>query len=143
VLVAQGTVRVESPGAGPRSDGHAAASEMEPARLVSAGQRVEVQRGSNTPPRIEEMSEEETARIGAWQPTRLDFSSAPLKAAVSEFNRRNRVQFVIADPELESLSIAASIRSDNIRGFEHFLAGIPGVVVERASETEIVLHRRK
>lgn len=143
VLVSHGTVRVEPAAAPSHSDDQAEPTTLESSPLVTAGQRIEVQRGRDIPPQIEEMTDQETARIGAWQATTLDFSFAPLKAAVSEFNRRNRVQFVIADRELESLAIAASIRSDNIRGFEHFLAGIPGVVVERRSETEIVLRRAR
>lgn len=143
VLVAHGTVRVESDEPPGHSAEHAASTETRFAPFVSAGQRVEVQRGRDTPPQIEEMTEQQTARIGAWQPTMLDFSFAPLKAAVNEFNRRNHVQFVIADLELESLSIAASIRSDNVRGFERFLAGLPGVIVEHRSEKEIVVRRRQ
>ena len=73
----------------------------------------------------------------------LDFSSAPLAVAVAEFNRRNRVQFVLADAELGALPIVASIRSDNVEGFAKFLAAAPGVRIERRGATEIVVHRKR
>ena len=69
-----------------------------------------------------------------WQPQLLDFSSAPLGAAVAEFNRRNRVQFVLADSELAATPIVASIRSDNIEGFARFLAATPGLQIDRRSD---------
>ncbi|MGH7943673.1 MAG: hypothetical protein ACREH8_07295 [Opitutaceae bacterium] len=85
----------------------------------------------------------ESARLLAWQPQLLDFSSVPLERPIAEFNRRNRVQFVLADAELAAMPIVASIRSDNVEGFAQFLAATPGVQVERRSEDEIVLRRRK
>ena len=62
---------------------------------------------------------------------------------MAEFNRRNRVQFVLADAELGALPIVASIRSDNVEGFAKFLAAAPGVRIERRGATEIVVHRKR
>jgi transmembrane sensor len=85
----------------------------------------------------------ESARLLAWQPQLLDFSSAPLERAIAEFNRRNRVQFVLADPELGAMPIVASLRSDKVEGFAQFLASTPGVRVERRGAYEIVLRRKE
>jgi transmembrane sensor len=111
--------------------------------LVVAGQRATVSLATAAPPQIVAVTVEASARLLAWQPQLLDFSSVPLTRAIAEFNRRNRVQFVLADPELGAMRIVASIRSDNIEGFAQFLAAAPSVQVERRGETEIVLRRKK
>jgi len=107
-----------------------------------AGQRATMSRTSGAPPEIVSVTSAETTRLLAWQPQLLDFSSAPLEAAVREFNRRNRVQFVVGDTTLAAMPIVASIRSDNVEGFARVLAAMPGVEVEHG-ETEIVLRRKK
>ncbi|MBL9189440.1 MAG: FecR domain-containing protein [Opitutaceae bacterium] len=114
-----------------------------PAAIVDAGHRATVPLTAATPPQIVAVSPQVIAQHLNWQPTLLDFSSAPLAAAVAEFNRRNRVQFVIADAELAALPIVASIRSDNVEGFAQFLALAPGVEVDRRAPTEIVVRRKR
>ncbi len=136
VLVTEGKVGVER------------VSAASPARspsippLVSAGQRATVSLASPEPPHITTVTPQAIAQQLNWQPTLLDFSSAPLSAAVAEFNRRNRVQFILADAELAAMPIVASIRSDNVEGFAKFLAAAPGVHVERLGATEIVVRRK-
>ncbi len=136
VLVTEGRVQVQSPPAAGASS--AAASEPP---IVAAGQRATVSLVDAAQPRIVAVTTEESARLLAWQPQLLDFASVPLERAVAEFNRRNRVQFVIADAELGAMPIVASIRSDNVERFARFLAETPGVLVERRGD-EIVLRRK-
>ena len=107
-----------------------------------AGQRATVSRTGGAPPAIVSVTSAETTRLLAWQPQLLDFSSAPLEAAVREFNRRNRVQFVVGDATLAATPIVASIRSDNVDGFARVLAAMPGIEVERR-DNEIVLRRKQ
>ena len=114
-----------------------------PSAEISAGHRATVSLTTAAPPQVVPVSPQAVAQHLNWQPQLLDFSSAPLAAAVAEFNRRNRVQFILADAELAALPIVASIRSDNVEGFAKFLAAAPGVEVERRSSTEIVVHRRR
>lgn len=133
VLVTHGQVQVQPP---PVSAAH-------PVPLVSAGQRATVATDRAAPPQIEAVTPEQSARLLSWQPQLLDFSSAPLSVAVAEFNRRNRVQFVIEDPELAAMPIVASIRSDRVEGFAQFLAATPGMLVERRGHDEIVLRRKR
>ncbi|MDP3070552.1 MAG: FecR domain-containing protein [Opitutaceae bacterium] len=138
VLVTEGRVAVKNSGpSGPN------AVPQAPASLVDAGHRATVSLTSAAPPQIVAVSSQAIAQQLNWQPTLLDFSSAPLSAAVAEFNRRNRVQFVLADEELATLPIVASIRSDNVEGFAKFLSVAPGVEVERRSATEIIVRRRR
>lgn len=137
VLVTEGRVQVQSPPAA----GTSAVPAIAPPE-VTAGQRATVSLTAATQPQIVAVSAEESARLLAWQPQLLDFSSVPLGRAIVEFNRRNRVQFVIADAELAAMPIVASIRSDNVERFARFLADTPGVVVERRGADEIVLRRK-
>ena len=66
---------------------------------------------------------------------------------VAEFNRRageaQGVRLIIADPELESLPIVASVRSDNIEVFVRSLELSGDVRAERRGEHEIVLHKTR
>ncbi len=114
-----------------------------PISELVAGQRAIVSRMTIAPPVIETVTAEESARLLSWQPQLLDFSSVPLERAILEFNRRNRVQFAIADAELAALPIVASIRSDNVEGFAQFLAATPDIRVERRGDAMIVLRRNR
>lgn len=133
VLVTHGQVQVESPV-------HAAASVAESPR-VAAGHRAIVSLAAATAPQITSVSPEETARLLAWQPQLLDFSSVPLHRVVEEFNRRNRVQLRLADDALAGVPIVASIRSDNVEGLIRFLTANAGVNAE-SRDGEIWLRRK-
>ncbi len=136
VLVTEGKVGVQRVG-------HAVGPLTTQPPLVSAGQRATVSLTSAEPPQIVAVSAQEIAQLLNWQPQLLDFSSAPLSVAVVEFNRRNRVQFVLADAELAALPIMASIRSDNVEGFAAFLAAGSGIQIEHRGATEIVVRRKR
>jgi transmembrane sensor len=113
------------------------------AAIVDAGQKATVSLTAEASPQISAATPAQISRHLGWQAQLLDFSSAPLAVAVAEFNRRNRVQFVIADAELAALPIVASIRSDNIEGFVQFLAAAPGVQVERRDPNAIIVRRKR
>jgi ferric-dicitrate binding protein FerR (iron transport regulator) len=131
-----GTQRTEHQTPGPSS------ALGPPSSEVAAGHRATVSRTGAEPPQIVAVTPQAIAQHLNWQPTLLDFSSAPLGAAVAEFNRRNRVQFILADAELGAMPIVASIRSDNTEGFAKFLAAAPGLQIERRSATEILVRRK-
>ena len=135
VLVAEGRVAVVPPAvpAGPARD----------EALVDAGHRATVSAAPGAAPEIVPVGAGAIARALDWQPRILDFAAAPLGLVVAEFNRRNPVQFTLADPELAALPVVASIRSDNTEGLARFLAAAPGVVVERRGSDEIVVRRRE
>lgn len=114
-----------------------------PAAEVPAGHRATVSLTTAAPPRIVPVSARAIAQHLNWQPQLLDFSSAPLAAAVAEFNRRNRVQFRLADESLAAMPVVASIRSDNTEGFAKFLAAAPGIAIERRGADEIIVRRRR
>lgn len=110
---------------------------------IAAGHRATVSLDRAAPPRIVPVSAEESTRLLAWQPRLLDFSSAPLSRAVEEFNRRNRVQFILADSELGAMPVVASVRSDNVAGFARILAATPGLEIEHRGENQIIVRRKK
>jgi transmembrane sensor len=144
VLVTEGRVvlaRIAAADAPTRDENPASRPSAQSAE-VSAGQRALVALTTAEPPQITPASPQLIAGQLYRQPQWLDFASAPLGAAVAEFNRRNRVQFVLADAELAALPIIASIRSDNVDGFARFLAAAPGVELEHR-DTEILVRRRR
>jgi len=138
VLVTEGRVAVDQSNVS-GSNG----APRTPSAEVSSGHRATVSLTSTEPPQIVAVSPQAIAHQLNWQPTLLDFSSAPLSAAVAEFNRRNRVQFILADAELAAMPVVASIRSDNVEGFAKFLGAAPGIQIERRSATEIVVNRKR
>jgi ferric-dicitrate binding protein FerR (iron transport regulator) len=139
VLVTEGRVGVQSDAAraAPGAVGTATGT------LVDAGQRATIPLATAEPPRVVPATPAEISRHLKWQPQLLDFSSAPLAAVVAEFNHRNRVQFELADAELATMPVVASIRSDNVEGFAQFLAAAPGVQIERRDPATIVVRRRR
>lgn len=114
--------------------------------VLAAGQRTVVSFSPTAPPpQVLEVSPEEMEGRLAWQPELFDFSSTPLAQVVAEFNRHatgpHDVHLSIADAQLGTLPIVASIRSDNIEGFIRLLELTAGVHAERRGENEIVLHK--
>lgn len=140
VLVTEGKVQVARPLA---ASAVALPSEPVPTvaapPLVAAGERAVVSLAANAAPQIARTTDAELARLRAWQPQLLDFSSLPLEQALAELNRRNRVQLVLADPAKAQVPIVASIRSDNIEGFVSLVATAAGLRAERRGDYEIVL----
>lgn len=134
VLVTEGRVQVSEPAALARS-----AAPM----FLAANQRTLVPLTVNEPAAaVATLSSEEIASRLAWQPRLLDFSAAPLRSIVDEFNRRNApYHLAIADPSLAELEISANLRSDNVEGFLRLLETGFGVRVERAGQ-DIILRRR-
>ena len=126
VLVTEGRVQVAPP-------------TTAAAPLVVAGERAVVAFASGATPRVAPAAAADLARLRAWQPQLLDFAGTPLSEVVAEFNRRNRVQLILADPALGRMPIAASIRSDNLEGFARLLAAGAGLRAERQGDYRVVL----
>ncbi len=130
VLVTEGRVQLA-----PRTTQPAVA----PPPLVSEGQRAVVALTADAVPQIARASANHLARVRAWQPQLLDFSSTPLAEVIAELNRRNRLQLVLDDPASAAVPIVASIRSDNIDGFVTLVTAATGLRAERRGDYEIVL----
>jgi transmembrane sensor len=130
VLVTEGTVRVLPAGLG------AAARELP---LIRAGEVAVLPHASGALPRWERATAEDLARLEAWRPQLLDFSSTPLAAVLAELNRRNRVQLRLEDAARADVPIVASIRSDNLEGFLTLITAATGLRADRTGAYEIVL----
>lgn len=135
VLVTEGRVQVTPP--------VAARVAAAPVPFVEAGQRTIVPLDdSATLPRVAAVSADETARALAWQPRLLDFTDEPLGGIVAEFNRRNPVRLVLADPSLTALRLTVTFRSDNVEAFVRLMESDFGMRAEWRGETEIALRRK-
>jgi len=135
VLVTEGRVQVTPP--------PAVVQNVSMPPMVEAGQRTVVSLEVSAPaPQVVSVTPEEAARALAWQPRLLDFTDEPLHVIVAEFNRRNPVQLVIADPALGALRLTASFRSDNVETFVRLMESDFAMRAEWRGEAEIVLRRR-
>ncbi|MFA5262877.1 MAG: FecR domain-containing protein [Opitutaceae bacterium] len=142
VLVTEGRVRVNpsAQSSEMESDRNSTASAAIPD--ITAGQRAVVSLDSMASPlQISTVSNAEIEKMLAWQFRRLDFTATPLSEIVAEFNRRNSIQLIIADPDLGAMKISTSFRSDNVSGFVRLLESGFGVRTEYRDETVIVLHK--
>ena len=134
VLVSEGRVKVDPPG--PVS--------VRPETLVSVGQSATVPlSAAGAMPAVATLSTVEIDARLAWRPRLLDFTAAPLAEIVAEFNRRNPVHLVVADPSLRALHLSASFRSDNVDGFVRLMESDFGMKAERSGDREIVLRRAR
>lgn len=137
VLVTEGKVQVEQ--GDPDSGAPRGRVTIVPA--LERGQRSVVSLAGEAAPQVAAVSAQEMDQLLAWQPRLLDFSAAPLRTVVAEFNRRNSpVRMVILDPDLAEIEVSASLRSDNIEGFLRLLDAGFGVRTERHG-SEIKLSR--
>ena len=136
VVVSEGRVRVAPP-----------APAGTPARvetLLSVGQSAVVPLAAAAPPpQVVTLTTVELESRLAWQPRLLDFTAAPLAEIVADFNRRNPVQLVVADPALAALRLSAAFRSDNVEGFVRLMESDFGMKAEWRGEKEIALTRAK
>jgi len=141
VLVTEGTVLCEL-----KEVGGVASEAVEllprPFRQrVEPGQmsRISLAKLGLSPPVLEKVEDAQIATKLDWRHELLDFDSTPLAKAVAQFNRRNRIQILIADSELESLPITASVRSSNVEGFVKLLELAAGVRSDRSDRDKIIL----
>ena len=73
-------------------------------------------------------------RILRWQTQVAEFSKTPLRAIVADFNRQNRQQIVIHEPELGALRIGGNFRLDQPDAFVRLLENGFGIRVERSGQ---------
>jgi transmembrane sensor len=137
VLVTEGVVQVERPAA--RSDARSSGPAAPPARVEARHRAVIPLQGDRLPEAVP-VTDAEMAEAMAWKAPRLQFSDTPLAVAVAEFNRRNRLQIVIAEPEISAQAIGGTFQVNNVEGFVRLLEVTLDVKAERRG-TEIVLRR--
>jgi transmembrane sensor len=93
----------------------------------------------SAPPIIEKIPPELVRAALAWQERKLVFADTPLREVVAQFNRRNRLQLVLADATLAERPVGGTFAADNVEGFVRLFENGHAFQVERRSEFEIVL----
>jgi transmembrane sensor len=93
----------------------------------------------SAPPVIEKISPDLLRAALAWQERKLVFADTPLREVVAQFNRRNRLQLVIADAVLAERPVGGTFAADNAEGFVRLLETSGAITVERRGEFEIAL----
>lgn len=148
VLVTEGRVQVEDARrAPPTARRPAEAPELATSPFLDAGNRLIVTLDAALhrppPPRIELLEPQAIRADLAWQEPWLVFVDTPLAEVVAQFNRRNHVQLVVADPELATLPIGGTFRAENLEAFVRLFATNNDVAIERPDAGRILLRARR
>lgn len=102
---------------------------------VSAGEQLTVTSLIAAPPKPANI-----AAVTAWTEKKLIFESTPLREVVEEFNRYNRRQFVIRDPNLYEFHVSGVFPSTDAERMVEFLRRRFGITLSRSGdEIEISL----
>ena len=151
VLVTEGRVAVMRPTTSVTSAGAPSplASGPSPASELGANERLLVPdipaspasaaQPGTAPPVVEKISPDLLRAALAWQERKLVFADTPLREVVAQFNRRNRLQLILADPSLAERPVGGTLAADNAEGFVRLLEGGDAIRIERRGEFEIVL----
>jgi transmembrane sensor len=137
VLVTQGRVRIDQLAA-PEAEMPPTVSAGEQATVLVAETRAAAQARTV---RVERVDAEAIREALAWQGPRLVFLETPLSQVVSEFNRHNRIQLVLGDDELGTITIGGSFRADSVDAFVRLIASDTGIAAEKVSPDKIVLRK--
>jgi transmembrane sensor len=105
--------------------------------LLAAGEQLRVTAAAIEPPKAANI-----AHATAWTDKRLVFESTPLREVVEEFNRHNRQQLVIRDPELYDFHISGVFPSADSDRMVEFLRQRFGVTASPSGD-EIEISRRE
>lgn len=104
---------------------------------LSAGQQTVIDSG---PARsVAQATAVDATRATAWRHDRLIFDNQPLSAVVAEFNRYNRQQLLIEDPELAAEQISGVFDPDKPQGLVLFLKEKGGVRASEVSDSTLLL----
>ena len=99
--------------------------------------------GPVTSPRVERIAPEAVRTSLIWQGPSLVFAATPLAEVAAQFNRRNPIQIVLADPALATLPIGGSFRPENVEAFVQLLESGNEILVDRSDATRLVLRSAK
>ncbi|HEY0940443.1 MAG TPA: FecR domain-containing protein [Steroidobacter sp.] len=90
---------------------------------------------------VQQLSVADAESSLSWRSGYIALRDTPLADAVTEFNRYNEKQIVIADPELADLRVGGNVRTTNVIAFVHVLErGFPVRATELGDR--IILQRR-
>ena len=137
VLVTEGRVRVTDAADGRSLLPKRETEAVEPP-LLAAGERAVVPTASAADGRaspelatVVPVAPAALQRALAWQERRLEFDETPLADIARQFNRHNRVQLVVDDPQLAQQRFSGVFRADGHESFLRLLQEDFGVQVTR------------
>jgi transmembrane sensor len=111
--------------------------------LITNERAIVATNGPVTPPRVERIAPEAVRTALIWQGPSLVFAATPLAEVAAQFNRRNPIQIVLADPALATLPIGGSFRPENVEAFVQLLESGNEILVDRSDATRLVLRSAK
>ena len=114
-----------------------------PTLLIANERAVVATTGPVSRPRVERIAPEAVRTALIWQGPSLAFAATPLAEVAAQFNRRNLIQIVLADPALATLPIGGSFRPENIEAFVQLLESGNEIVVDRSDAARLVLSSAK
>ncbi len=138
VVVTEGRVSVDNPGAGPGEGAAAATSGRAAPIMLSAGAVV---RARNAEVVVKNHPLPEVEEILSWRSGEVIFRETRLDDAVAEFNRYNTRQVVIGDANVAAMQLTGKFRATNADAFVNLLQQTFGIEVER-TDASIVLTAR-
>ena len=145
VLVTEGSVQVkDTPVASGAAENLPSLPLPASERLLVAGQRLTVALDppsadiSPVAPVVTAIAPEEIARKLAWRERRLEFDDVPLAQVVAEFNRYNKHQLDIGDPELRAVRVGGAFATHGYASFVEILEQSFDVVAERHPDRTIL-----
>jgi len=103
--------------------------------LLSANQQVEVQHSGSAAA----VREIDSQRALAWAQGRLVFQNDQLGQVIAEFNRYNRVQLTVTDPELAAKPVSGVFNAAEPEAFIAFLQSVTNIEIVRDGDRSITI----
>ena len=103
--------------------------------LLSANQQIRVQSSGSA----EAVREIDSQRALAWAQGRLIFQNDPLAQAFAQFNRYNRLQLTVTDPELAARPVSGVFNAAEPDAFIAFLQSVANIEVVRDGDRSITI----
>ena len=103
--------------------------------LLSANQQVEVQHSGSAAA----VREIDSQRALAWAQGRLIFQNDQLGQVIAEFNRYNRVQLTVTDPELAAKPVSGVFNAAEPEAFIAFLQSVTNIEIVRDGDRSITI----
>jgi transmembrane sensor len=107
--------------------------------LLTANEQVTVA-GSGTAAPVREV---DSSRALAWAEGRLVFENESVARAVEQFNRYNRIQLTVNDPDLAHRSISGVFNAADPESFVAFIQSVAAVRVTRDSAADVRIEAAK
>jgi transmembrane sensor len=124
-----------SPGAFNQRDIHSGSTPLG----VDEGHRVVIDTSSGIESQVSESATADTDNDTSWRQSRLIFHNEPLGRVITEFNRYNHKQIVIANPQLARRAISGVFDPRKPQGLLLFLQRTSDVQFTGQSEEQITL----